>query len=149
MITSKPVESNKLEGKKSFEPKEGYSKNRKQSCDQTQKKREPPQFTPMNITYKRLLPLIRNLPDFKWPTPIRTDPSQRNPSIPPSIRCDYHRDHGHETNRCRSLKFLLERLIKVGHLKRYVKEVESRAESEPLVNRITTGAVAPSKTRPP
>ena len=35
MITSKPAESNKLEGKKPPEPKEGQSKNRKQSCDQS------------------------------------------------------------------------------------------------------------------
>ena len=41
MITSKPVKSNKLEGKKPSEPKEGRSKNRKQSRDQSQK-REPP-----------------------------------------------------------------------------------------------------------
>ena len=70
MITSKLIESNKPEGKKPYEPKEGQSKNRKQSRDQSQKKREPPQFTPLNITYERLLPFIRDFPDFKWPTPI-------------------------------------------------------------------------------
>ena len=98
------------------------------------------QFTPLNITYERLLPLIHDLPDFKWPALIQTDSSQRNPSI----RCDYHRDHGHETNRCRSLKFLVERLIKVGHLIRYVKEVDSGVESGPPADKITT---ALSETR--
>ena len=35
------------------------------------KRREsPPQFTPLNITYERLLPIIRYLPEFKWPTLI-------------------------------------------------------------------------------
>ena len=120
MITSKPTGSSKPEGKKPPESKEGRSKNRKRPRDQSQKKREPSQFTPLNITYKRLLPLICDLPYFKWPTPIQTDPSQRNPST----RCDYHKDHEHETNRCRSLKFLVEKLIKAGHLRRYVREVD-------------------------
>ena len=41
MITSKPVESNKTTGKKTFESKEGKSKNWKRSRYQSQKKREP------------------------------------------------------------------------------------------------------------
>ena len=143
MITSKPVGSSKLEGKKPSEPKEGQRKNRKRSRDQSQKKREPEQFTPLNITYERMLPLIRNLPDFKWPALIQMDPSQRNPSA----GCDYHRDHGHETNRCRSLKFMMERLIKAGHLKKYVREVDGGVEFVPIVDRITVDAAAPSKSR--
>ena len=62
--------------------------------------------------------------------------------------CDYHRDHGHETNRCRSLKFLVERLIKVGHLRRNVKEGDRGAKSGTSIERITVGAVAPSESRP-
>ena len=120
MITSKPTENDKPKGKKLPKPGEGQSKNQKRTRDQPQKKREPLQFTPLNITYERLLPLIRNLLDFKWPMPIQTDPPQRNPSM----RCDYHKDHRHETNRCRSLKFLVERLIKVGNLRRYIREVD-------------------------
>ena len=81
MISSKPVESNKPEGKKPSQPKEGQSKNRKRSRDQSQEKKEPPQFTSLNITYERLLPLIHDLPDFKWPASIQTSPSQRNPFI--------------------------------------------------------------------
>ena len=75
MITSKPNESNKSEGKKSYESKEGQSRRRKRSHDQSQKKMEPRQFTPLNISYERLLPLIRDLLDFKWPAPIQTYPS--------------------------------------------------------------------------
>ena len=96
----------------------------------------------MNITYERLLPRIRDLQDFKWLAPIQTDPSQINLSI----RCDYHRGHEHETNRCRSLKFLVERLIKEGHLRRYVREVNPGVEFMPIANRITAYAVAPSKS---
>ena len=64
--------------------------------------------------------------------PIQSDPSQRNQSL----RCDYHIDHGHETNRCRSLKFMVERLIRVSHLRRYVRETVCGAEAAPTVERI-------------
>ena len=143
MITSKPVGSSKPEGNKPPEPKGGQGKNRKRSRDQSHKKRESLQFTPLNITYESLLPLIRDLPDFKWPAPIQTDPSQRNPSV----RCNYHRDHEHKTNRCRSLKYMVERLIKVGHLKRHINEVNRREESAHIAGRITTSITAPSESR--
>ena len=72
------------------------------------------------------------------------DPSQRNSSI----RRGYHRDHGHETNRCRSLKFLVERLIKVGHLKRYIREVDGGEEFAPIAKKTIAGVAALSKSRP-
>ena len=144
MITSKSTGNSKPEGKKPPEHGEGQDKNGKQPRDQPQKKREPLRFTPMNITYKRLLPLIRDMSDFKWPAPIQTDPSKRNPSL----WCDYHRDHGHETNKCRSLKFLVERLIRAGHLRRYIREVDSEEEPAPTAGRITIGVVALPEPRP-
>ena len=42
----------------------------------------------------------------------------------------------------------MERLIKVGHLKRYVKKVDCGAESVPTVDRIIASTTAPSKSRP-
>ena len=98
----------------------------------------------MNISYERLLPLIRDLPKFKWPAPIQIDPSQRNKSL----QCDYHRDHGHETDRCRSLKFLVEKLVKVRHLKRYINEVDHREESGPATDRIAVEAATLLKPKP-
>ena len=101
------------------------------------KKREPPQFTPLNVSYERLLPVIRDLLEFKWPTPIQRDPSQRNKSL----RCDYHKDHGHETDRCQSLKFMVEKFIKAGHLRRYVREPDHGVESRQAAGRITARLV--------
>ena len=101
------------------------------------KKREPPQFTPLNVSSDRLLPVIRDLLEFKWPTPIQRDPSQRNKSL----RCDYHKDHGHETDRCQSIKFMVEKFIKVGHLRRYVREPDHGVESRQAVDRITARLV--------
>ena len=43
---------------------------------------------------------------------------------------------------------MVEKLIKVGHLKRYIREVDRGEESAPIVERITTGMTAPPESRP-
>ena len=141
MITA---QSSKPATKGQSEQKGSQNRNQKGSQDQSEKKREPPQFTPQNISYDKLLCLIRDNPDFKWPTPIQSDPAQRNQSL----RCDYHRDHGHETNLCRSLKFLVERLIRAGYLKRYVREMVYGAEAALVVERIAASVKLPPEPRP-
>ena len=90
-----------------------------------------------------LLPLIRDHPDFKWLAPIQSDPEQRNQSL----RCNYHRDHGHETNRCQTLKFLMEKLIPASHLRGYIREPAWRAEIAPTVERIAASLELPSEPR--
>ena len=52
------------------------------------------------------------------------------------------------TNRCRSLKFMVERLIKAGHLRRYIREIDREEESAPTASRITIGIVASPESRP-
>ena len=124
MITT---QSNKSTAKGSSELKSSQNKGQKRPDGQAKKRKEPPQFTPLNIAYDWLLPLIRDLPDFKWPPPMREGPDQRNRSL---MR-DYHMDHGHETNHCQSLKFLVEKLIRAGHLRRYIREPISGVTAAP------------------
>ena len=100
------------------EQKSCQGKGQKCPDGQSEKRKDPPQFTALNIAYDRLLPIIWDLPDFKWPPPLKASPDQRNRSL----RCDYHRDHGHETNHCQSLQFLIEKSIQAGHLRRYIFE---------------------------
>ena len=89
------------------------------------------------------MPIIRDLPEFKWLASIKTDPSQRNKSL----QCEYHRNHGHKTDRCRSLKFLVEKLITAGHLRRYIRELDHEVELEQAAKKITIGAVVLSESR--
>ena len=103
----------------------------------------PPQFTPLNISYDRLLPLIRDLPDFKWPVPMWASPDQRNRSL----RCDYHRDHGHESNHYQSLKFLVEKLIQVGHLRRYLREPIKGVAAAPTADTVIADTELASRPR--
>nr|CAN83046.1 hypothetical protein VITISV_015526 [Vitis vinifera] len=78
---------------------------------------EMPPLTPLSVSYEKLLPMIQGLSDFKWPRPIGTDPSTRDRSR----RCAFHKDHGHTTETCRSFQYLVEKLIKAGHLKQYLR----------------------------
>ena len=88
MITG---QSNKSAAKGSSEQKSSQGKIQKNPDGQSEKKKDPPpppQFTALNITYDRLMPIIRDLPNFEWPPPMRAGPNQRNRSL----RCDYHKD---------------------------------------------------------
>ncbi|RVW76199.1 Transposon Ty3-I Gag-Pol polyprotein [Vitis vinifera] len=78
---------------------------------------EMPPLTPLSISYEKILPMIQGLSDFRWPRPIGTDPSARDRSR----RCAFHKNHGHTTETCRAFQFLVERLIKAGHLKQYLR----------------------------
>ena len=73
---------------------------------------------------------------------MKASPDQRNRSL----RCDYHRDHGHETNHYQSLKFLVEKLIWVGHFKRYIREPINGVATAPIADTVIVGiehALAP------
>ena len=118
------------------EQKGSQGKGQKRPQEQSEKKRDPPQFTPLNISYNRLLPLIRDHPKFKWPPPMQANRDQRNRSL----RCDYHRDHDHEMNQCQGLKFMIERLIRAGHLRRFIREPTRIAETALASNRAVVTA---------
>ena len=128
MITA---QSGKVATKSQPEQKGSQSKGRKRPQEHSEKKRDPPQFTPLNISYDRLLLVIRDHPKFKWPPPMRANPDQHNRPL----RCDYYRDHDHETNQCQGLKFLVERLIRARHLRRFIREPTRRTETAPTADR--------------
>ena len=89
---------------------------------------ERPSLTPLFISYEKLLPMIQGLSDFRWPRPLGTDPSTRDRSR----RCAFHKDHGHTTETCRSFQYLVERLIKAGHLKQYLRSDNGRRDAPQL-----------------
>ena len=89
---------------------------------QTGKRQDRPQqsnqatLTPLSISYEKLFPMIRELSNFRWPEPIKTDSAKRDQSR----KCAYHKEHGHTTKQCRSFHYLVEKLIRVRHLKQYI-----------------------------
>ena len=67
----------------------------------------------LKILYEKFLPMIRELSDFRWPEPIKMDPTKKDQSK----KCAYRKDHDHTTEQCGSLHYLVEKLIRVRHLK--------------------------------
>ncbi|XP_021598941.1 uncharacterized protein LOC110604972 [Manihot esculenta] len=59
---------------------------------------------------------------LQWPRPMKTEANQRDPDK----YCQYHRTHGHNTNNCFQLITEIERLIKRGHLKNFIKKPEGQ-----------------------
>ena len=74
-------------------------------------------LTLLNISYERLLSQIHDLSDFRWSEPIKMDSAKRDRNK----RCSYHKDHDHTTKQCKSLHYLVEKLIRAKHLKQYVR----------------------------
>ncbi|RVW20498.1 hypothetical protein CK203_115054 [Vitis vinifera] len=112
-----PTDIQKRRGKKfqtSGPAKAVWSKAGEQSCP------ELPLLMPLSISYEKLLPMIQDLSNFRWPGPIRTDLAKRDHSK----KCAYHKE------RCRSLHYLVKRLIKAGHLKQYLRS-EARVRDTP------------------
>ena len=105
-----------------------------------QSRPELPPLTPLSILYEKLIPMIQDLSDLRWPGPPRADLTKRDHSK----RCAYHKEHGHTTERCKSLHYLVERLIKAGHLKQYLRS-EARVRDTPQNHdsRTTRAPVAP------
>ena len=96
------------------------------SSNMGQDERRPPFiWTLLTKSYEKLFPIIRDLPGFRWPVPIRSNPSERNRNK----RCDYHKDHGHTTETCINLHYRVKDLLKAGHLKQYVQTVPKGQES--------------------
>ncbi|XP_070015135.1 uncharacterized protein [Nicotiana sylvestris] len=61
---------------------------------------------------------IGRIKDTKWPKPIQTDPSQRNPNL----MCKYHGTHGHRIEDCRRLREEVTRLFNEGHLREFLSD---------------------------
>ena len=73
--SSKPLNQQRLSGRRQGE----------------QSHLELPPLTPLTVLYEKLLPMIRELSDFRWPEPIRADPTKRDHSK----KCAYHKEHRH------------------------------------------------------
>lgn len=94
------------------------------STSEGRMKNRPPSdaYRAVNTIFKepiyRILTKIKTQPFFSRPQPMKSDPSARDPNK----FCSYHRQKGHMTEDCVSLKSYLEKLVKEGRLKEYVKE---------------------------
>ena len=59
---------------------------------------------------------IKDDPSLKWPEKMKGDPNKRNRNK----CCCFHRDHGHDTDKCFNLKQQIENLIRQGKLRNFL-----------------------------
>ncbi|XP_026417181.1 uncharacterized protein LOC113312661 [Papaver somniferum] len=74
-------------------------------------------LTPLNIRLTKLYEKIRK--DLSPPRPL---PAETRDKRDKSKYCNFHKDHGHKTGNCRSLKIEVQRMIDAGKLQEYVKK---------------------------
>ena len=81
----------------------------------------------------QVLEKVKNKSYFKWPSKMVGNPEKRNRNL----YCQYHRDHGHTTEDCRSLWDHLDQLVREGKLKQLLHhssglggQTNSRSERE-------------------
>ena len=123
IIAKKRKRSERMEGNSSrqseqgLRPKKGRMKERK---DRDNKKFGPSawnqQCTPLNVPLEQVLMQVKDDPSLKWLKKMKGDPNKRNRSK----YCCFHRDHGHDTDKCFDLKQQVENLIRQGKLKSFL-----------------------------
>ncbi|RVW62196.1 hypothetical protein CK203_064429 [Vitis vinifera] len=85
-------------------------------------------LTPLSISYERLISIICDLSDFIWPEPIKSDPARQDQNR----RCFYHKNHNHTIEQCKSLHYLVEKLIKRSFSKGSVRSIDDIVTFSPV-----------------
>ncbi|XP_019226548.1 PREDICTED: uncharacterized protein LOC109208393 [Nicotiana attenuata] len=71
-----------------------------------------------NVDVSGIVSAIGKIKDARWPKPVLSDPSQRNPNL----MCKYHGTHGHRIEDCRQLGEEVARLFNEGHLREFLSD---------------------------
>ena len=101
----------------------------------------------------QVLEKVKNELFFKWPNKMVGNPKKRNCNL----YCQYHQDHGHTTEDCRSLWDHLDQLVREGKLKQLLhhssglggranSESEREIPSRPPLGTINVIFAAPGRT---
>ncbi|XP_065619445.1 uncharacterized protein LOC136063254 [Quercus suber] len=111
----------------------------------------------VNTVFKELvyqvLEKIKNESFFRWPSKMVGNPERRNHNL----YCQYHQDHGHATEDCRSLWDHLDQLVREGRLRHLLHhssgrggqvnfESEKRDSTKPPLGTINVIFTAPGRT---
>ncbi|XP_059441975.1 uncharacterized protein LOC132174318 [Corylus avellana] len=95
------------------------------------RKLQSAKFTPLNTSMTEVFMEIRRDPAFKWPSKLKGDPKRCDPQK----YCEYHRDHGHLTEECITLRQEIENHIRNGRLVKFLagERNQRRNEEPPLL----------------
>ena len=73
LVTNRPTKHNEA---RNFKPSSQLRQTSKMWDGQQQQNQA--RLTPLNISYDKLLPMISDLSEFRWPEPIKTDPTKQD-----------------------------------------------------------------------
>ncbi|KAF3527582.1 hypothetical protein DY000_02039177 [Brassica cretica] len=87
-----------------------------------------PDFSHLCISKPELVSVLRQMgQQVKWPQKMKAPDSFRNPGL----WCDFHRDHGHKTEDCVTLRIEVNKLLKERHLWEFLsKKAKSHLNKE-------------------
>ncbi|XP_070046595.1 uncharacterized protein [Nicotiana tomentosiformis] len=71
-----------------------------------------------NVSVVELVSAMRNIKEARFPRPMKSDPSQRDPNL----WCEYHGTNGHQTGDYRHLREEVATLLKNGHLREFLSD---------------------------
>ena len=78
-----------------------------------------PDISHLSISTPELVSTLRQMgQQVKWPTKMKAPDSFRNRKL----WCDFHRDHGHKSEDCITLKIEVNELLQMGHLQEFLSE---------------------------
>ena len=92
-----------------------------------QPKYPPQQFTPLTTLVSQVLYDVQHEKFLRWPSQMKTNPTKRDMTK----HCEFHRDHGHQTDDCIQLKKEIEFLIRRGNLRCYVAPEDQNQTAPP------------------
>ena len=102
----------------------GNEGNRNGKFNRSKRKRNEDGFKGVNTVFTKpihkIMFNIQDKPYFEWLRAMGGNPATRDKKL----RCSYHKDFGHKTENCLTLKKFLEGLVNKGHLAEYIKGME-------------------------
>ncbi|XP_026459428.1 uncharacterized protein LOC113360096 [Papaver somniferum] len=79
-------------------------------------------YTKLNTIYSRILKEIKGRDDLDWPWSKGKQPPRSEKS---REYCEYHCFNGHQTEKCKNLKIMIQKLIDAWDLKQYVQKADT------------------------
>jgi len=95
--------------------------NEQLQVDSRRIRRANKKYTELSEPISKVMSKVQHLPFFKWPPKMVGPPDMRRWDR----QCEYHKDHGHDTDNCYALKDHLEELVQDGRLKKHVRKNNS------------------------
>ncbi|XP_026451873.1 uncharacterized protein LOC113352244 [Papaver somniferum] len=131
--TQHPSHTNSVEqgrGSKRGNSDERPSEDRRERRDDLRRddrKFEDQVYTKINTIYSRILKEIKGRENLDWPWSKGKQPPRSEKS---REYCEYHCFNGHQTEKCKNFKIMIQKLIDAGDLKQYVQRTSTEDKAK-------------------